>query len=208
MSDDRTIIYTFKMQTNISEVAEEVKSNTDKTKQALEETTQKQDSLKKATEGTTEALTKQQGQLMAQITTLMAVKSAVSGVTGGLIQMGLVSGENAQKLQTVNSALNLVAGMATGIKALALAQETFNLSSLKTAVISTYNSIMENPAKLAMVGLGIGAATGVVAALMMNGSGGGSSSNTTNNIYIEDSAGKQVQTANAINVTISGGKVL
>ena len=205
---DNTIIYTFKMQTNISEVADEVKTGTDRSKEAIQETTNKQTELKQATENTTQALTKQQGQLMAQITALMGVKSAVSGVTNGLIQMGLVSGENAQKLQMVNAALNLVAGMATGIKALALAQEAFNLSSLKTAVISTYNSIMESPAKLAMVGIGLGAATGVVAALMMNGGGGsGGSSETTNNIYIQDTS-NQTQTANAINATISGGKVL
>lgn len=205
---DNTIIYTFKMQTNISEVAEEVKTGTDRSKEAIQETTNKQTELKQATENSTQALTKQQGQLMAQITALMGVKSAVSGVTNGLIQMGLVSGENAQKLQMVNAALNLVAGMATGIKALALAQEAFNLSSLKTAVISTYNSIMESPAKLAMVGIGLGAATGVVAALMMNGGGSnGGSSETTNNIYIQDSS-NQTQTANAINATISGGKVL
>lgn len=205
---DNTIIYTFKMQTNISEVSEEIKTGTDRSKEAIQETTNKQVELKQATENSTQALTKQQGQLMAQITALMGVKSAVSGVTNGLIQMGLVSGENAQKLQMVNAALNLVAGMATGIKALALAQEAFNLSSLKTAVISTYNSIMESPAKLAMVGIGLGAATGVVAALMMNGGGGGGgSSETTNNIFIQDTS-NQTQTANAINATISGGKVL
>lgn len=203
---DRTIIYTFQTRTNIKETTQEIKDGTDESKTALEETTVKQEELKTATDNTTQALTKQQGQLLAQVTTLMAVKSAVSGVTNGLIQMGLVSGEDAEKLKVVSAGLNVVCGFATGIKALALAQESFNLASLKTAIVSTYNSIIESPWKLALVGAGVGAAVGVTAALMSQS--GSSSSSTVNNIIIEDSSGSQAQTAVGISATISGGKVL
>lgn len=205
-SQDRTIVYTFKMVTNIQETTSEIKQGTEESKTAIQETTDKQVELKDATNDTTQALTKQQGQLLAQVTALMAVKSAVAGVTNGLIQMGIVSGEDAEKLKMVNAGFQVICGFATGIKALTLAQEAFNLSSLKTSIITTYNSILESPWKLALVGAGVGAAVGVAGALMMQS--GNSSSTTTNNIIINDSSGGQVQTASNLTATISGGRVI
>lgn len=204
-NQDRTIVYTFVMKTNVQEQAETIKESTAEAEQSVQNVKNEQNELTTSTENATQALSDQQKQLLVQVGSLMAVRSAVSGVTNGLIQLGLVSGEDAEKLQKVNSAFQLMAGMAQGIKALTLVNEAFNLSMLKGALISTYNSIIESPWKLGLVAMGAGAAIGAVAALGISSMNQGS---TTNNIYIEDSGNGQAATATALSATISGGKII
>lgn len=194
------------MKTNVREETETIKTASAEAKETVQGMKNDQEELATSANKATEALSNQQKQLLVQVGSLMAVKSAVSSVTNGLISLGIVSGEDAVKLQKVNSAIQLMAGLAQGIKALTLINEAFNLSLIKGALVSTYNAIIESPWKLALVAGGAGAAIGAVAALgisSLNNQG-----TTTNNIYIEDSSGGQAATATAISATISGGRII
>lgn len=204
---DRSVIYTYKLESNITAEASGVSAKAEEADAKVKTLKTSEDTLKQSTDSATGSLTNQQKQLMVQVTALMAVKQSVSAVTNGLISMGLVSGEDAKKLQLLNAGFQTLCGFATGLKALMLINETFNLSLLKTAILNTFNSILESPWKLALVGAGMGAAVGVAAAYGMSGGGGGGTTNNTQ-IIIEDSSGGKAATANGINATISGGRIL
>jgi len=203
---DRSVIYTYRLESNIEEKASGISTSTETADAKVKELKTSEDSLKTSTDNATGALTNQQKQLAVQVGALMAVKESVSAVTNGLISMGLVSGENAQKLQFLNAGFQTLCGFATGIKALMLINETFNLSLLKGAILTTFKSVLESPWKLALVGAGIGAAAGVALAYGVS-SGGSAQTTTTNNIYVENTSGN-VATANGINATISGGRII
>lgn len=203
MSDmDRTITYTYRILTNADAVSEDVSRKASEANAEVQALTQSEWALKVSVDSADASLKRQSSSIAEQVTLLMGMKSAVSGVTSGLIQMGIVEGENAERLQTMNQAFNVLCGFATGIKVLAGVQEALALASLKEAVISTYNSVLASPWKLALASAGLGAAAGVAMAY-------GTTSTTNNtNIIIEDSSGGQASTGTKLNSVISGGKIL
>ena len=206
MSDlDRSVIYTYTIQTNLSEVKREADTTLPDTDQQVVTLEQDMESLQQTTEQAQANLVGMKDEIKGTILTLTAMASAVNGVTNGLITLGIVSDEDAEKVRMVNAGFQVLIGMATGLKALALVQEMLNLQALKGAIINTYNSVLESPWKLALASAGMGAAAGVAAAYGTQG--GSSSSQTTNIINIRDISGGQASAANSIS-TIYGGKVL
>ena len=206
MSDlDRSVIYTYTIQTNLSEVKREADTTLPDTDQQVVTLEQDMESLQQTTEQAQANLVGMKNEIKGTILTLTAMASAVNGVTNGLITLGIVSDEDAEKVRMVNAGFQVLIGMATGLKALALVQEMLNLQALKGAIINTYNSVLESPWKLALASAGMGAAAGVAAAYGTQG--GSSSSQTTNIINIRDISGGQASAANSIS-TIYGGKVL
>jgi hypothetical protein len=203
---DRSVIYTYTLQTNVSGTAQEIVEATGNADTKVKELKASEDQLSASADTATASLTRQEKQLLKQVTGLVALKGAVSGVTSGLITMGLVSESGAQKLQMLNAGFQVLAGFATGIKALQMMNESLNLSLLKTAILNTYNSVIDSPWKLALVSAGLGAAAGVAIAYGASGSSPASST-TTNNIYIQDTS-NQAATANGLNVTIDGGRII
>ena len=223
---DRNVTYTYRMAINFTD-ADEALSQIDTTREGLDalqesirniDTTQieetgaevdalqeSMDTLGTSAEIAAEKLKTTKQEIATTAMTLTAMSSAINGVTNGLIQLGLVSDEDAESIRSVNAGFQIMIGFAAGLKSLALVQEVLNLQALKGAIINTYNSVLESPWKLALVSAGAGAAMGVAAAY---GTGGGTTvQNTTNNIVIRDISGGQAQAANSINI-ISGGKVL
>lgn len=206
MSDlDRSVIYTYTIQTNLSEIKREADTTLPDTDQQVVTLEQDMESLQQTTEQSQANLVGMQNEIKGTILTLTAMASAVNGVTNGLITLGIVSDEDAEKVRMVNAGFQVLIGMATGLKALALVQEMLNLQALKGAIINTYNSVLESPWKLALASAGMGAAAGVAAAYGTQG--GSSSSQTTNIINIRDISGGQASAANSIS-TIYGDKVL
>jgi len=202
---DRSVIYTYTIQTNLSEVKREADTTLPDTDQQVVTLEQDMESLQQTTEQAQANLVGMKDEIKGTILTLTAMASAVNGVTNGLITLGIVSDEDAEKVRMVNAGFQVLIGMATGLKALALVQEMLNLQALKGAIINTYNSVLESPWKLALASAGMGAAAGVAAAYGTQG--GSSSSQTTNIINIRDISGGQASAANSIS-TIYGGKVL
>lgn len=203
---DRSVIYTYRIQTNFAEVSSEADQELTDTQSQVDDLQQSMTDLQTQTETTTETLKVNKQEIQNTIITLTAMSAAVTGVTNGLMTLGIVSGEDAERLKQVNAAFQVMIGMATGLKSLALVQEMLNLQALKGAIINTYNSVLESPWKLALVSAGAGAAVGVAAAY--GTMGGTTVQNTTNNIIVRDTSGGQANAANSLNATINGGKVL
>ena len=201
---DRNVIYTYRLQTNFAEVSAEAGTDIEQTQADVDRLQTSMDTLGTSAEEAKKKLKATKDEVALTAMTLTAMASAVNGVTNGLIQLGIVSGEDAEAIRNVNAGFQVMIGLATGLKSLVLVQEMLNLQALKGAIINTYNSVLESPWKLALVSAGAGAAIGVAAAY---GTQGGSVQNTTNNIIIRDTSGGQAQAANSISV-ITGDKVL
>lgn len=203
---DRSVIYTYTLQNNVSGTAQEIAEATGNADTKVKELKTSEDQLSASVDTATASLTRQEKQLLRQVAGLVALKSAVSGVTSGLITMGLVSESGAQKLQMLNAGFNVLTGFVTGIQALKLMNDSLTLSLLRSAIVNTYNAVIDSPWKLALVSAGLGAAAGVAIAYGASGSSPASST-TTNNIYISDTS-NQAATANGLNVTIDGGRII
>lgn len=202
---DRSVIYTYTLKSNIAEASREIAGTAGEADANVKELATSEDRLTVSTNTATAALSQQEKQLLKQVGGLVALKSSIAGVTNGLISLNLVSESGAQKLQALNAGFQILTGFATGIKALQLMNESLNLSLLKSAILNTYNSVIESPWKLALVSAGMGAAAGV--AIAYGASGSSTISNSSTNIYIGDSS-DQAATANGIGVTIDGGRIL
>ncbi|MCB5286075.1 MAG: hypothetical protein LHW45_10885 [Candidatus Cloacimonetes bacterium] len=203
---DRSVIYTYTLKNNVSGTAQEIVEATGNADTKVKELKTSEDQLSASADTATASLTRQEKQLLKQVTGLVALKGAVSGVTSGLITMGMVSESGAQKLQMLNAGFNILTGFVTGIQALKLMNDSLTLSLLRSAIVTTYNAVIDSPWKLALVSAGLGAAAGVAIAYGASGSSPASST-TTNNIYIQDTS-NQAATANGLNVTIDGGRIL
>lgn len=205
MSDiDRTIIYTFRMDDNVTDVS----------RRASESAKESDAEVKKAISGQTEyrteiartdtALDSQKVKLASQVAVLMGFKGAVSGVISGVTQLGIVSDETAVKLQMVNAAFNVMGGLATGVKTLQLAMTGLNIASMKNALINTYNAVISNPGAIALAGIGIGAAAGALTYFGLNSSNTSNTTTTTITVNAPASSGSE-QAVSEIYSIVNGG---
>lgn len=191
MSDlDRTITYTFLMVDNVSEKAGQAGRSAEESNAKVQNAIQGQQTFQKEVESTDQKIDAQSVKLTQQVAVLMGVKSATSAVISGITQLGLVSDETAQKLAMVNAGFNVLAGMATGIKSLQLAMNLLNVSSLKNALINTYNAVISNPGKTAIAAVGLGAVAGVASYFLLNNNSnsGNVTTNNSTNITINDTS--------------------
>ncbi|MDY0236945.1 MAG: hypothetical protein RBR71_13045 [Gudongella sp.] len=206
MSDmDTHLKYVFEMIDNVSATASGIEQSTSKASEKIKQTTIDQQGLETATDRTTQSFTRQEAQFVKQVAVLMTVKESVSAVTSGLITLGIVSGDNAAALQKLNAGFQILVGFASGIKALQAVSEALKTSELGLAVVETFRSVMQSPWKAALVGVGVGAAGGLLAATMAGGSR--TTTNSSTQIVIENTA-SNVDTATGINATISGGRII
>lgn len=106
--------------------------------------------------------------IVTQLTAIMAFREGISSMTSGLIQLGIVGEEDAKTLMKVNAAFSMMAGAVGIIKAIQGAMTVLNLSTLKNAMLNTYNAVVSNPGKAALVGVGLGAAAGAVSYFALN----------------------------------------
>jgi len=202
---DRSVIYTYRIQTNFEEVSSDIARQATEAEADVDELQQSVDQLNGTADAATAHLKEMKQEVALTMAALGAMSATVNNVSNGLVTLGIVSGEDVEILKNVTAGFQLMIGMASGLKALALVQETLNLQALKGAIINTYASVLESPWKLALVSAGAGAAMGVA---MAYGTQSGGASQTTNNIYIRDVSGGQANAANAISATFNGGKVL
>lgn len=203
---DRSVTYLYTLKTNFAEVSADATQELGDADAQVDELNTDVQQLEANSASASASVKSMKQEVQSTILTMTAMASAINGVTNGLITLGIVSDQDAERIKMVNAAFQVMIGMATGLKALALVQEMLNLQALKGAIINTYNSVLESPWKLALVSAGAGAAVGVAAAY---GTGGNTTvANTTNNIIIRDTSGSQANAANSISATINGGKVL
>jgi len=131
-----------------------------------------------------------------------AILAHPTGLVSGITTLGLVSDETEAKLTKVAAGFQIIAGTVNTIKSLQLIMNLLNVATLKNALLNTYNAVVQNPAALALVGAGAGAA--ISAAVILGGSSSSSSSSTTNNVSVSSSSSGTNTTVNNV-ITLLGG---
>lgn len=181
---DRTITYSFILTDEAVQTANNIGSASQSANADVKGIITSEKELAANTEIATTKINTQKLQLASQVAIIMGVKEATSSAITGVISLGLVSDDTAVKLQKVNAAFQIMGGLATGVKAMQLAMTSLNLATLKNAVLNTYNSVIANPGKIALLGLAIGAGAGAAIAL---GATYNNSTSTSTQIVVEGS---------------------
>lgn len=197
MADEREVVYIFRAEDQISRPMNQAKRSLEetdrqskKTEEALERT---QDQAQATSEQIRRTNSDQQTAILKSVETLAALhalQSGVGAITNSVRTLGLVDDETAQTLQKVTAGIQLMVGTAETVKGVVTLFKSLNAVLKTTAIVSTFASIAENPAKGAMVlgmaGLGVGAVAGAMYSMTKT-------SNTTINVQHESTA-RQTQT--------------
>lgn len=178
MTDNRTITWAFKIANNVTEGADEAAAAAENAGKQTDTAKAKQEELKNTVDKTNAGITAQQARLAMQVTVIVGLQGAVSGLTSGIKALGITSDATNEKLTKINAAFQIMGGLANTVKALQLAMSMLNIATLKNALLNTYNAVVSNPAAIALVGAGAGAA--VTAAVILGAQSGGSGASTTN----------------------------
>lgn len=152
MADEREVKYVFTAEDKISGPMKEAEQQLDATKQSASECT-----------------AEQQKTILKSVETLAAlhgIQSGVSAVTNSVHTLGLVDEETYKTLQKVTAGIQLVVGAGELIKGVSALWQTYNSVLKTTAIVSTFASIAENPAKGALIVGGAALAAGAVAGYM------------------------------------------
>ena len=88
--------------------------------------------------------------------------------------LGIINADTAKSFEMVNAAVGMVSGSFQMLKAAQQIVQALTSAELGLAAVESFRSVLHNPAMMAVVGMGIGAAAGVGAMSLMN-------NNTTNN---------------------------
>ncbi|MFA6710503.1 MAG: hypothetical protein WCR24_04000 [Candidatus Methanomethylophilaceae archaeon] len=200
MTEDRTITWAFRIADDMSEGADEAADAADKASASTDTAKGKQKELQNEAENTNNILTKQQAKLALQVTVVTGLQGGVSGLTGGIQALGITSDETNLALQRINASFQIMGGTANLIKSLQLAMTLLNVATLKNVLLNTYNAVVSNPAAIALVGAGAGAA--ITAAVIL---GAQSSSSSTTNITVNGTADQgTVATAQDLYTIVQG----
>lgn len=160
---DTDVVYTFRAEDKISGPMKQAEDQLKKTEEASQKCTQAQE----------QAILKS----VEVMTALHAVQSGLSAVTSSVRTLGIVDEETAMTLQKVTAGIQLVVGTAQAIKGVVTLFQTLNAVLKTTAIVSTFASIAENPAKGALIIGGAALAAGAVGGYMYSAI---QNSNTTN----------------------------
>lgn len=96
------------------------------------------------------------------LTALQAMQSGLSAITNSVQVLGLADEETAQKMKKLTAGIQLVVGTAQTIKGVVTIFNTLNSVLKTTAIVSTFASIAENPAKGALIVGSMGLAAGAI----------------------------------------------
>lgn len=149
---DTDVVYTFRAEDKISEPMRKAEEQLKRTEEASQKCTDAQET----------AILKS----VEVMTALHAVQSGLSAVTSSVRTLGIVDEETAMTLQKVTAGIQLVVGTAQAIKGVVTLFQTLNAVLKTTAIVSTFASIAENPAKGALIVGGAALAAGAVGGYM------------------------------------------
>ncbi len=163
---DTSINWTFNMVDNVSGT----------TKQMAES----QNQLAGSASAAKASMDSQNISFLAQTAAVMATYSGVRQLTSSLTELGLVSENDAVKLQKLNATLGLVAGGFQLMKGATQIIKMLTQAEIGLAAVESFRAVLNSPAKIALVGAGLGLAAGVGAALLATGGSGGGGGTTVN----------------------------
>lgn len=176
MADEHEIVFTYRAVNEISKPMEEAKESLNETAEAARENEAAQEA----------AVIKS----VETMTALHGIQSGLTAVTSSVRTLGLVDEETAATLQKVTAGIQLVVGTAQAVKGVVTLFNSLNAVLKTTAIVSTFASIAENPAKGALVVGTAAAAAGALGGYMMS-----TLNNKTTNITVEHTeTARQVET--------------
>jgi hypothetical protein len=121
---------------------------------------------------------------IAQTAAVMATYSGMRRLTSSLTELGLVSDADAAKLAKLNATVGLVAGGFQLLKGATQIIKMLTAAEVGLAAVESFRAVLNNPAKAALVGAGIGLAAGVGTALLATSGGGGGGGTTVNQTVV------------------------
>ena len=171
--EEHEVVYTFRAVDEISKPLDGARRNIEATEQASKKynkTAEEVASQSAKASASVQALNQDQTQaILKSVETLAAlhgIQSGVSAVTNSIHTLGLVDEETYKTLQKVTAGIQLVVGAGELIKGVSALWQTYNSVLKTTAIVSTFASIAENPAKGALIVGGAALAAGAVAGYM------------------------------------------
>lgn len=113
------------------------------------------------------------------LTALQAMQSGLSAITNSVQTLGLVDQETAETMKKLTAGIQLVVGTAQAVKGVVTLFNTLNGVLKTTAIVSTFASIAENPAKGALAIGAMGVAAGAIGGYLYSTTQNNSTTNIT-----------------------------
>ena len=196
---ENEVVYTFRAVDEISKPLEGARRNIENTERASEKynrTAEEVASQSAKASAKVQALNQDQTATILKsvetLSALHAVQSGLSAVTSSVKTLGLVDEETAEKMQKLTAGVQLMVGTAQAVKGVVTLFQSLNSVLKTTAIVSTFASIAENPAKGALIVGGASLAAGAVAGYMYSATTN-NNHNTTINVQHESTA-RQAET--------------
>lgn len=164
---------------------------TEEAGQKLDDLNTKQAEAQAEIKQTTRNIESQQVSVLTQLTAVMGLREATSAAISGVIGLGIVSDETAQKLNMINAGFSLFAGAVTAIKSVQAVMTTLNGATAVNAALNAFNAVLQSPGKMALVGMAAGATIGAAGAFLVTNN---TSNSSTTNITVDSSTPRQAQT--------------
>lgn len=125
------------------------------------------------------------------LTALQAMQSGLSAITNSVQTLGLVDQETAETMKKLTAGIQLMVGTAQAVKGVVTLFNSLNSVLKTTAIVSTFASIAENPAKGALAIGAMGVAAGAIGGYLYSTT----QNNTTTNITVQhESTARQAET--------------
>lgn len=196
---ENEVVYTFRAVDEISKPLEGARRNIENTERASQKynrTAEEVASQSAKASAKVQALNQDQTATILKsvetLSALHAVQSGLSAVTSSVKTLGLVNEETAEKMQKLTAGVQLMVGTAQAVKGVVTLFQSLNSVLKTTAIVSTFASIAENPAKGALIVGGASLAAGAVAGYMYSATTN-NNHNTTINVQHESTA-RQAET--------------
>lgn len=196
---EHEVVYTFRAVDEISKPLEGARRNIENTERASQQynrTAEEVASQSAKASAKVQALNQDQTATILKsvetLSALHAVQSGLSAVTSSVKTLGLVNEETAEKMQKLTAGVQLMVGTAQAVKGVVTLFQSLNSVLKTTAIVSTFASIAENPAKGALIVGGASLAAGAVAGYMYSATTN-NNHNTTINVQHESTA-RQAET--------------
>lgn len=196
---ENEVVYTFRAVDEISKPLEGARRNIENTERASQQynrTAEEVASQSAKASAKVQALNQDQTAAILKsvetLSALHAVQSGLSAVTSSVKTLGLVNEETAEKMQKLTAGVQLMVGTAQAVKGVVTLFQSLNSVLKTTAIVSTFASIAENPAKGALIVGGASLAAGAVAGYMYSATTN-NNHNTTINVQHESTA-RQAET--------------
>ena len=196
--EEHEVVYTFRAVDEISKPLDGARRNIEATEQVSKKynKTAEEVALQSAkASASVQSLNQDQTQAILKsvetLSAMQAIQSGLSAVTSSVRTLGLVDEETAKTLQKVTAGVQLLVGTAQAVKGVVTLFNSLNSVLKTTAIVSTFASIAENPAKGALIVGGAGLAAGALAGYMYSATQ--NTNNTTINVQHESTA-RQTET--------------